>query len=889
MNSLKYRAKSTAVATLILCLVSVSLFARGNFQPDELGPNTFYKPNIDAVPCATLGMHTINKMGLCITNQGHFGTGFLPGSSGVDPVTGEVARSAAYPYPTTNTYLFAGAFWIGSIVGRDTLVSVGADGWQLTREMWPAPCALNGDIRRLSISNAEDIAAGALSEQDFIARYTDTLTDPSYVANDGVDGRPHQPLNIEITQKSLGWSYSYAEDFILFDYAIKSIGRRELEKVYMGIYVDGDVGPTNSQGQEFADDICGFKRAIPTPMPNIDPACGFIDTINIAWIADNDGRVNDPSITCPGGFDVPHVTGTRVVRTPSDSLKYSFNWWISNGNPGLDFGPRKAGTTTDPFRDFGGFLGTPEGDRNKYYIMRHEEFDYDQIFSAVDQTADGWLPPSGQAGDFADGYDTRYLLSFGPFNISPGEVLRVSLAYVGGRNFHRDCEDFQRLWNSQTPQTYYDALDFTDLGLNSVWASWIYDNPNRDTNGNKFFGKYRVCCKAEGTQIDTISLDPFVTETLTVCIDADTMWYEGDGVPDFEGARPPEPPKFWVIPTINDFNEGELKIRFNGFLSEKTPDNFSQEYDFEGYRIYYSLSSDPDQFVFLTSYDIEDFNRWEYDQTNEIWVIREIPFTLEQLQEMYGAGFNPELYTRDNLYYDVGDAQYYWFSPQDWNQSNYLDTMLIHKKYPNDTMPHFAYNDNLDSARALHPECFTDDGYLRYYEYEYTIRKLLPSQLYYVAVTAFDYGSPTSGLPSLETALNRNMIAEYAQFSNTAVLEKGLDVVVYPNPYRIDANYQGSEGGGFEGRNADPTNTSPDRRRAIHFANLPHKCTIRIFTIDGDLVRQIDHDMPKDSPQSMHATWDLITRNTQAVASGIYLYSVESEYGNQVGKIVIIF
>jgi hypothetical protein len=34
--------------------------------------------------------------------------------------------------------------------------------------------------------------------------------------------------------------------------------------------------------------------------------------------------------------------------------------------------------------------------------------------------------------------------------------------------------------------------------------------------------------------------------------------------------------------------------------------------------------------------------------------------------------------------------------------------------------------------------------------------------------------------------------------------------------------------------------------------------------------------------------WDLISQNTQSVASGIYLYSVESELGNQVGKFVII-
>jgi hypothetical protein len=33
---------------------------------------------------------------------------------------------------------------------------------------------------------------------------------------------------------------------------------------------------------------------------------------------------------------------------------------------------------------------------------------------------------------------------------------------------------------------------------------------------------------------------------------------------------------------------------------------------------------------------------------------------------------------------------------------------------------------------------------------------------------------------------------------------------------------------------------------------------------------------------------NLINENTQAVVSGIYLYSVESESGNQIGKFVII-
>jgi hypothetical protein len=215
----------------------------------------------------------------------------------------------------------------------------------------------------------------------------------------------------------------------------------------------------------------------------------------------------------------------------------------------------------------------------------------------------------------------------------------------------------------------------------------------------------------------------------------------------------------------------------------------------------------------------------------------------------------------------------------------------IHKVYPDESPPTTTL---LDSARLYYPEELTDDGlFFKYYEYEFVFSHLLPGQLYYIGVTAFDYGSPGE-LTSLETLPFRNYVAEYAANTNTVIEQQGLDVIVYPNPWRIDGNYQDE---GFEGRDyVDGPNkghvvaqdASEDRTRSIHFLNLPNKCTIRIFTIDGDLVREIEHDYPKDTPRSMHERWDVISRNTQTAVSGIYYYSVESDYGNQIGKIVII-
>lgn len=90
---------------------------------------------------------------------------------------------------------------------------------------------------------------------------------------------------------------------------------------------------------------------------------------------------------------------------------------------------------------------------------------------------------------------------------------------------------------------------------------------------------------------------------------------------------------------------------------------------------------------------------------------------------------------------------------------------------------------------------------------------------------------------------------------------------------------------GYENR--DRTK-SAERSRAVHFANLPRICTIRIYTLSGDLVQEIKHYVPDGGPEAMQETWNLISRNTQAITSGVYLWSVQSEMGEQLGKLVII-
>jgi hypothetical protein len=885
----KVLSVSTALVAAAIFL-SGSVLARTALNPKDKGSGDLMLTV--GVPSHGLAGHRVGDIVLGVNNNGTFGTGFSAGSTN-DFFTGEAVPSCEYPKNSSIQYLFAGAFWIGAIVGRDTLVSVGADGWQLTREMFPDD-GEEGEMKYRSIIDpSKPEYQDAVSEEDYVSVYTDTYT--RGVAADFF-GRSHIPLHIEVTDASYAWSYSYAKDIVLFDYKIKNIGVRRLENVYMGLYVDADVcfDCTNTNG--FTDDLCGFVHSSPAYCKR----CEYEDDVNIAWIADNDG---DLTIEHP----CPHVTASRIVRTPADSLDVSFNWWIGNGNPSLDFGPREQsekGRWKEKFRDFAtGGLGTPEGDVNKYYQLRNQEFDYDQAFTATIAASDTlWLYPSqALAPDFANGYDTRYLLSFGPFTINPGEVLPLSFAYMAGANFHADRTNLRNL--PDRPDLYYQNLNFSsgksNLSENSRWASWIYDNPGVDTDGDLDFGEKFICgndsIKSDSTKKDSVWEEgtwKYTWKYSWLYTDADTCWIVGDGVPDFKGASPPPSPSSWsnvrgisamrILPAT-----GKVTVRFNGMRSETTKDVFSGYLDFEGYRVYYGRDERATSFQLAASYDVEDYNKYVWDEHRSGgagYSLIDIPYSRRQLQCAYGTScddstFNPLDWTQSRPYRPAlhPDSAFY-FRAQDYNVSRLgIDTKIV-KRFPNQPYP-----SSLDPIHADTSEV-TEDGFLKYFEYELEVVDLLPTVPWFFNVTAFDFGSPLSGLPSLETSTTVGAVEAYPQPTTEDVARRGLKVYVYPNPYRVDDDYAEHS---FEEQPSSTKNA--DRLRRVHFANLPAKCTISIFSLDGDLVRELVHDVASSDPTASHETWDLITRNTQMAVSGLYYWTVEDDQGQtQIGKLVLI-
>ncbi|MER3524028.1 MAG: hypothetical protein C4326_08155 [Ignavibacteria bacterium] len=132
----------------------------------------------------------------------------------------------------------------------------------------------------------------------------------------------------------------------------------------------------------------------------------------------------------------------------------------------------------------------------------------------------------------------------------------------------------------------------------------------------------------------------------------------------------------------------------------------------------------------------------------------------------------------------------------------------------------------------------------------------------------------------LESAKRTNAVRVDLPFAVSKELGK---VSVVPNPYRTDQDYK-LENGGYEGLTSKWT----ENERRIKFINLPEKCTIRIFSLAGDLVKTVEHDGGGGSFPRGDEDVLLLSESNRALASGIYIFTVESNLGVQTGKFVII-
>jgi hypothetical protein len=152
---------------------------------------------------------------------------------------------------------------------------------------------------------------------------------------------------------------------------------------------------------------------------------------------------------------------------------------------------------------------------------------------------------------------------------------------------------------------------------------------------------------------------------------------------------------------------------------------------------------------------------------------------------------------------------------------------------------------------------FVDTGLLEGFPYVYSVTSFSAPNIQH------DLGELESGFPGNDVVL----------FPGSGPVTGGSPGVgVYPNPYRAASMYDGRVDREF--------------KRRIWFTNLPARCTIKVFTLAGDVVQTIEHD---DASTGQHS-WDLITTHGRAIASGLYVFAVEDHDTGEVqrGKLVSI-
>jgi hypothetical protein len=237
--------------------------------------------------------------------------------------------------------------------------------------------------------------------------------------------------------------------------------------------------------------------------------------------------------------------------------------------------------------------------------------------------------------------------------------------------------------------------------------------------------------------------------------------------------------------------------------------------------------------------------------------------------------------------YDVTSPDPHDFEGYRVNIGEDPDTLARVAQYDSNVFPgdSTGFNTGFGAVRLPIPVAF--DGVT--YQYRTTVTGLRDGFKYYCAVTAYDRG--TAEFEPLESSFEQNRVIAIPG----PAPGQGPDDTprVFPNPYRVEARWD-------VGKSV--------RDHYLWFTNLPKRCKLGIFTLSGDLVFEQEFDgatyrgegargifdpsksLGKPVLSGSTFGWNLITREGQAVATGLYLFTVEDRGSGKrhVGKFLIV-
>ena len=718
-----------------------------------------------------------------------------------------------------------------------------------------------------------------VSEQDYIGYYYDyspfgTTGQRDWGSRKG--SNDHVPLNVFIRQMSYQWSYDYIKNLVYVEFDITNMNTDEyLYDCAMGVYMDSDVGPQSWGSDERSlDDISSYVAG---------------EGFEFAYTYDAD---TDQGLTT--GY-----VGSRVCTPDPDSLEFACWTWERGDGPDDE----------DPL----GILvhsGSPTANQ-KYWLLTDRNPDSGK-YTSLRQFPDTQLN---------DPCDTRYLFAFygdmtglaetptsNAWNLAPGATMKIVIAVFPGESVEELKQTAE--W---AKEIYGTAQTLSTVVLPDTFphyqppepptvpaAVYIPENDGRTIrfiwdNRSEFFYDYQTVSNGAIGWQDQVPALPS---------------YDPNILPGDDGYNP----NALVDPETGDI----LRHDFQGYRIWKRIGSGSQE-DWVPLESWDKVDTDTDRRLYTIVKDLPEANYVDYG--GDIGVDTGLPN--RRVAEESDTAF----YRLNNVYelqhYAVGDTIYGFpiYDPDVADQatiSHYLSVLTDPNQNP-------KYNSRLSQFEneALifrHPD-ISEDVYLALYDdglitvanhlgenqdvMEATMMRL--ARRYYdvkvdditqrgvenyLAVTAFDRGMPSKNLMPLESGRDSdaNMVVLFAGPSARSNMD---DIYVVPNPYTgLSA---------FDGRREN--DDKGDKSRRIWFVNLPEQCTIRIYTLAGDLVDKIEHNgaymedvitVSKASKRGIAASgihaWDLLSKHNQIVVSGVYLFSVEDKDSGdiKVGKFVII-
>ena len=178
--------------------------------------------------------------------------------------------------------------------------------------LWPfADTSIN---KRRPGAKLDPAKGDIVSNQDTYAVCGDWISaDDARVIWANPGGGPYQGrgMGIRVEVRTYSWNYDYNRDYLYINYKIRNMNDFPLRKLYLGYFMDNDIGD-NPRPQGAWDDMIGFDKEL-----------------NLGYTYDADAF--EPGWKSPAGY-----IGCVLVETPEDIGLTGFLTWPNDPNLSID-------------------------------------------------------------------------------------------------------------------------------------------------------------------------------------------------------------------------------------------------------------------------------------------------------------------------------------------------------------------------------------------------------------------------------------------------------------------------------------------------------------------------------------------------------------------------